>query len=263
MTLGVAEPWRLSEVLVESGFVPECLDELAEGVPEDVVPDVLAWIEGSLAADRLLEEIASATGRITELVRAIKGYSHMDRAPEREPTDVAAGMESTLTMLGHELKKKQVHVRRRFSDDLAPVAGYPGELNQVWTNLIDNAVDAVAEGGTLTVGARREGAWVCAWVQDDGPGIPDDVLPRIFEPFFTTKDVGEGTGLGLDVVQRIVETTHQGSLNVETGPDGTTFFVRLPVAGADAPSRAPAEAASTEAAPTEAGVAAPVPAEAP
>src|SRR5690606_11777632 len=147
-------------------------------------------------------EVERAAGRISDLVASVKHYSHMDQAPDRQPVDLHAGLDSTLTMLGHPIKKLGVHVERRYAADLPAVCAFPGELNQVWTNLLDNAIEAAGEGGRLEVATRREGALACVAVTDDGPGIPEALRERIFDPFFTTKEPGKGTGLGLDIVQR-------------------------------------------------------------
>ncbi len=227
--LGVEDGWRFAETLVDAGFTVECLDDVADGVPEDAAPDVLRWVEGSLAADRLLAEIASAAGRISELVASVKTYSHMDQAPVKEPTDVAKGIDSTITMLGHKVKKKSVQFVRSIPDDLPRIPAYTGELNQVWTNLLDNALDAVAEGGRIEVAAEVSGSYLCVDVIDDGPGVPEEIRSRIYEPFFTTKGVGEGSGLGLDVVQRIVVKQHSGTLDLDSKPGRTVFRVCLPL----------------------------------
>jgi signal transduction histidine kinase len=153
----------------------------------------------------------------------------VDRAREIQPTDVRAGIETTLRILDHKLRRKNIRVDWDWQD-VPAVAGYPGELNQVWTNLIDNALDAMEDGGTLSLGAARVADHVEICVTDDGAGIPEDLQARIFEPFFTTKDVGEGTGLGLDVVRRIVSGTHKGSIDVTSQPGRTTFRLHLPAA---------------------------------
>lgn len=228
--LGVDDGWRLAETLVEAGFTAECLEEVAEDVPAGAAPDVLRWIEGSLAAARLLGEIESAAGRISELVASVKTYSHMDQAPVQEPTDVVKGIDSTVTMLGHKFKKRSVQLVRSIPEDLPRIPAYPGELNQVWTNLLDNALDAVEEGGRIEVAAEVSGTYLCVDVIDDGPGIPEEIQSRIYEPFFTTKGVGEGSGLGLDVVQRIVVKQHSGTLDLDSEPGRTRFRVCLPLA---------------------------------
>jgi len=226
---GVAESWLLAETLAEAGVTPGDLDHLARLVPDAAAGPVVTWLEASLAKRRLLEGIEDAAARISDLVASVKTYSHMDRAPDKQPTDIHQGLDSTLTMLSHRIRKKAIAVERRYADDLPLVPAHPGELNQVWTNLIDNALDAMGEGGTLTLVTRREGVTVCIEIIDDGPGIPDDVQPRIFEPFFTTKDVGAGTGLGLDIVRRIVEQQHGGSVRLASQPGRTACTVSLPL----------------------------------
>jgi signal transduction histidine kinase len=152
----------------------------------------------------------------------------MDRAPEKEPHDLVAGLENTLVILGHKLKKKSIRVVREFAPDLPLVPVYPGEMRQVWTNLIDNAIDAMDDAGTLTLRTRREAECACVEVCDTGAGIPPDVVSRIFEPFFTTKPMGEGTGMGLDIVHRIVAVQHGGDITVDSVPGKTVFHVWIP-----------------------------------
>ena len=186
---------------------------------------MLLWAEATLAADRLLAQIEGAAGRVSDIVAAVKRYTHMDGNPARQPVDVHAGLDSTLTMFAHAVRDRGVEVVRRFSDDVPPVQAYPGEINQVWTNLLDNALDAAA--GRIEIATRREGGMVCVEFVDDGPGIADEVEAQIFEPFFTTKEPGKGTGLGLDIARRIV-TQHQGRITAESEPGRTVFEVCLP-----------------------------------
>ena len=227
---GVPRPYVAAEAFADEGVSPDALDRLAAHVPAAALADVLSWTEKTLAADRLLGQIEGAAGRISGLVASVKSYTHMDGAQGRQPVDVHQGLDSTLTMLGHAVRDKHVTVRRAYGADVPPVSAYPGELNQVWTNLLDNALDAVPDGGTLDVTTRREGGLVCVHIVDDGPGIPDDAQARIFEAFYTTKAPGEGTGLGLDIARRIV-TQHQGRLGVTSRPGRTDFEVCLPVDG--------------------------------
>jgi signal transduction histidine kinase len=173
-------------------------------------------------------EINAAAGRVSDLVTSVKTYSQMDRSREHKPTDVRAGLDNTLTMMGHELRQKQIRVTRDYPDDLPMVPANEGELNQVWTNLIDNAIDAVSEGGAITLRVRTSDVWLEVEVVDDGPGIPDEIQHRIFEPFFTTKGVGVGTGLGLGIAQLIIRT-HQGHIEVRSRPGETVMCVRLPM----------------------------------
>lgn len=223
---GVPQPYVVAEVLAEEGISTDALDRLAGRVPPAHLPDVVLWVEKEMAVTRLLGEIEHASARISELVAAVKGYTHMDRAPERQPTDLHAGLDQTLTMLGHALRDRGLVVERRYADGLPLVPAYPGEINQVWTNLLDNAMDAAA--GRLTITTRTEGVLACVDITDDGPGIPPDVRARIWEPFFTTKAPGEGTGMGLDVVHRIVQQ-HSGRVDVTSEPGRTTFTVCLPL----------------------------------
>ncbi|MGH7506218.1 MAG: sensor histidine kinase, partial [Longimicrobiales bacterium] len=225
----VPDAWVMAETLVDASVTVEHLDEMAGAVPPHIVCDAIAWVEGSLAADRLLAEIEEATGRVSSLVASIKTYSHMDRGTDLEPTDVRQGIDSTLTMLRHKIEGRSIRIERHFADSLPEIHAYPGALNQVWTNLIDNAVDAMADGGTLRIDVRPDGRQIEIVVTDSGHGIPAALHDRIFEPFFTTKDVGDGTGLGLDIVQRIVARQHGGSIGVESRPGRTAFTVHLPL----------------------------------
>ncbi len=228
---GVAGGWKMAETFVDAGFTPACLDDIAAQTPPSAIADVLCWVEGHTAIFNLVREVASATERISGLVSSVKSYSHMDRALNKQPTQVHEGLETTLTMLGHKLRKKNVRVEKKYADGVPDVFGLPGELNQVWTNLIDNAIDALpGEGGVLRVETAHARTAVLVTITDNGIGIPEELQSRIFEPFFTTKSVGEGTGLGLDIVHRIVTRQHQGYIDVDSRPGCTRFTVSLPVA---------------------------------
>lgn len=222
----VDESWLLAEALAESGFLPDDLDRIADSIPEEAIPAMMRWLTFSLASNGMLDEIASAAARIAELIASVKSYSHMDQAPDRQLCDIHKGLESTLTMLGHKLKKKSITIERAFGD-LPEIPIFISQLNQVWTNLLDNAIDAVSESGTILIETESTLDHALIRIIDDGTGIPQDVQPRIFEPFFTTKDVGEGSGLGLDIVQRII-SQHQGTITVESKPGHTVFTIRLP-----------------------------------
>ena len=234
----VPHAYVVAEILAEEGATPHALDRLATEVPAGAVADMVLWIEKGMAVERMIGEIERAANRISGLVASVKAYSHMDRAPDRQATDVRDGISQTLTMLGHSIRAKNLTVERDAADDLPDACVYPGEINQVWTNLLDNAIDAAEPGGALRVRSWAEGRLVCVAITNDGPGIPAETLGRIWEPFYTTKPPGAGTGLGLDVVQRIV-AQHGGRVDVESEPGATTFTVCLPI-DAPAPAEAPA-----------------------
>ena len=223
---GVPEPWDLAPVLVELSYDPDELEGLADELEDAVFPTVLQWLAASHELHSLLAEIRQGAGRISEIVQGLKSYSYLDQAPV-QAVDIHEGLESTLLILRSKLKHG-VEVRREFADDLPPIQGYGSELNQVWTNLIDNAVYAMDGEGTLTLRTRAEGGWVEVDVVDDGPGIPADIRERIFDAFFTTKPPGEGTGLGLDISYNIVVNRHRGDLSFTSEPGRTCFRVRLP-----------------------------------
>jgi signal transduction histidine kinase len=222
---GVAEPWQLAAALAPAGVDPDWCERAAAALGGPGLEPGLTWVAATFTARSLLEEVGESTRRISELVGAVRSYSQLDRA-SRQRIDPRDGLESTLTMLGHKLT--DVTVVREYGD-LPELDAYPGELNQVWTNLIDNAVDAMEGRGVLTVRADRDGDEVIVEISDTGPGMPPDVAARAFEPFFTTKDIGKGTGLGLDIARRIVVERHGGAITIDPGPSGTTVGVRLPL----------------------------------
>ena len=225
----IEDPWKLSGNLVEAGIDPRELDRISETIETSALADVLARINAQLAAAKLASEIKTSTARISELVGAIKEYSYMDQASLQE-VDVHKGLENTLLILRYKLRKKNIELTREYAEDLPRIKAYGSELNQVWTNLIVNAVDAMSEGGRLKVRTKREPTDILVEIRDSGSGIPESVKSRIFEPFFTTKPVGEGTGLGLDTTARIVRK-HRGNIRFESRPGDTCFQVRLPLAG--------------------------------
>jgi signal transduction histidine kinase len=224
---GVAEAWKLSPNLVEAGMDSPALEQLLGEIPSTAIADVLARVNSQLAAARLASEIKTATARISELVGAIKEYSYMDQASVQE-LDVHKGLENTLLILKYKLRKKDITITRDYDQSLPRIKAYGSELNQVWTNLIVNAVDAMTTGGKLKVRTKREPTDIMIEIRDNGAGVPPEVRSRIFEPFFTTKAVGEGTGLGLDTVARIVRK-HRGNIRFESKPGDTCFQVRLPI----------------------------------
>lgn len=224
---GIEEPWKLSANLVEAGIDATALDRLLAEIPPSALGDVLARVSCQLAAAKLASEIKTSTGRISELVKAIKEYSYMDQASVQD-LDVHQGLENTLLILKYKLRKKDITITRDYAESLPLIKAYGSELNQVWTNLIVNAVDAMSSGGMLKVRTKREPADILVEIRDNGVGIPASARSRIFEPFFTTKPVGEGTGLGLDTVARIIRK-HRGNVRFESKPGDTCFQVRLPI----------------------------------
>lgn len=223
----VPDAWKIAPVLADVGVEVPRLESLAAEVSEDVLNDALIRMSSLISVVRLIGEIENSTRRISELVRAVKEYSHMDR-PAMEETDVHQGLENTLTILGHQIKRG-IHVVREYDKGLPRVCAYGGQLNQIWTNLIDNAIEAMHGQGELRVRTAGDIDRILVEICDNGPGIPVDVLPHIFDPFFTTKGVGEGTGLGLDTACRIVRN-HHGEIRVSSRPGDTRFQVYLPVA---------------------------------
>jgi signal transduction histidine kinase len=223
---GVSDGWSLAPVFVAAGTTTEFLEKVAAGAPPEMLDGALRWLAYTLETELLLAEITDSVTRISTLVEAAKQYSHMDRAPF-ERSDIHAGIKSTLAMLAGKLTG--LNVVKDFDRTLPPVPIYAGELNQVWTNLIDNAVQAMQGSGTLTLRTARDDDMIRVEIGDTGPGIPPELRKRIFEPFFTTKPVGHGTGLGLDISYRIVVVRHGGDLSVQSEPGDTRFIVRLPL----------------------------------
>jgi len=225
----IREGWDLAPTFVQAGLDTPWLENVAAAVDESVLEGAIRWLNYTIESELLMNEIADSTTRISTLVGAAKQYSQMDRAPF-QTIDVHELLDSTLIMLGQKIGSG-IEVVKGYDLALPPIDAYAAELNQVWTNLIDNAVSAMDGSGTLTVRTSRDGDRVCIEICDTGAGIPDDVIDRIFEPFFTTKPVGEGTGLGLDISWRIVVGKHRGELRVTSEPGNTRFRVLLPIAG--------------------------------
>lgn len=222
---GVAEPWTIAPALSETNLGLDVLDELVEVVGPEVLPVALATVAGSLRVERMAETVVDSTVRIFDLISAIKDYSYMDQAPVQD-VDLAQSLENTLVMFNSRLKN--VDVVLEFDPELPPVSAYGSELNQVWTALIENALDAMHDCGTLRLKTQLSGSLALVEVWDSGTGIDEGIRSRIFEPFFTTKAPGRGLGLGLDTVQRIV-SKHSGFVTVESKPGATCLQVRLPL----------------------------------
>jgi signal transduction histidine kinase len=228
---GIQDGWQYASGLVESGVQPGPLNLMLSGVRGEVAGPALKRVSALVEINDLLAELENSTSKISDLVRAIKEYSYMDQAPVQD-VDLTKGLENTLIIMGHKLKQG-VAIKRDYHPTPLLVNSYGSELNQVWTNLIDNAVDAMHGKGELRIKTFLEGDCAVVEIGDSGSGIPPDIQSRIFEPFFTTKGVGEGTGLGLDTTLRIVRK-HRGSINVTSTPGDTRFQVRLPAVGLEA-----------------------------
>ncbi|TDW78113.1 sensor histidine kinase [Kribbella pratensis] len=222
---GVTQDWLIAPPLAAAGAGVEWCERAADVLGDALEPG-LEWVASTLSAATLLGEVKESTRRITELVAAVRSYSQMDRG-SIQTIDVTEGIESTLVMLGHKLRDG-VEVIREYGADVPRIDAFAGELNQVWTNLIDNAVDAMDGIGTLRIMTRTDGDRIVVEFTDTGRGMPTEVAARAFEPFYTTKDVGKGTGLGLDIAQRIVAEHHGGTITIASQPGQTTLQVRLP-----------------------------------
>ncbi|WBO68204.1 ATP-binding protein [Streptomyces camelliae] len=227
---GIDYGWQLAPTFVQAGLDVDWLEQVAAAVDEEILPGAVAWLNYTIETELLMSEIEDSTTRISHLVDAAKQYSQLDRAPYRV-VDVHELLDSTLLMLSGKIGSG-IEVVKEYDRTLPPVPAYPAELNQVWTNLIDNAVSAVNSAGgtgTLTVRTALDHERLLVEFRDTGPGVPAEIRSRIFDPFFTTKPVGEGTGLGLDISWRIVVNKHHGTLRVESVPGDTRFQVLLPL----------------------------------
>jgi len=225
----VEDSWKLANAFTSAGLSVTDLEQFSESIPKDLLSNVHAWDAGAIETDRMVAEIGFSAGRVSELVSLVKNYSHMDQSSEHKPTNICEGIDNTLRIFGHKLTHKNIQVTKHYREDLPMIPANAGELNQVWTYLIDNAIDAMEEKGELCIEIVSNELSIDVKIIDNGEGIPDDILHRIFDPFFTTKDVGEGTGLGLDITRRIVQT-HRGQIDVQSRPGRTEMLVCLPIA---------------------------------
>lgn len=224
---GVDEAEDIADTFADFGIAADELSRLQSITGAKALPAVLHWLESTLSLERLVSEIQEASNRISELVKSVKSYSHMDRGVALEAVDVHEGIRSTLTMLRHRIRQKQLTVHEDYYPGLPPLQGFAGELNQVWTNLLVNAIDALPVAGAITVRTFPDREFVRVEFEDNGPGVPEDIQTRIFEPFFTTKPMGEGTGMGLDMARKIVER-HRGSIQLSSRPGQTIFQLCFP-----------------------------------
>lgn len=243
---GISDGWKIASDLITAGITMNDLNEIAKTINSTQSPkvrkmtnndkvdknlkDILSWLTTTTRVDQLLYEIKSSTTRISDLVSAVKSYSYMDQAPLQE-VDIHKGIESTLTILQYKIRKADITISREYDSNLPHINAYGNELNQVWTNLIDNAIDGIGEHGTISIRTKNEGNdHILVEIADNGSqGIPENIKSRIFEPFFTTKELDKGTGLGLSINHRIVTETHRGDIRVYSFPGETRFQVRLPI----------------------------------
>ena len=222
----IPNAWEHAPTLVDLGFAEKQLGNLANNFSSDQLVEVIAWMGASFNTFSLLEEINQGSERISEIVKSLKSYVYLDQAPIQS-VDIHEGLNNTLVMLRHKLKEG-IDVKREYAESLPNIQAYGSELNQVWTNIIDNAIDAMNGRGEIIIKTRHDGEWVIVDLEDSGPGIPEDIQEKIFSPFFTTKAVGKGTGLGLNISYKIIEK-HSGDVKVFSKPGKTRFQVSLPI----------------------------------
>lgn len=221
---------EIAEVLAEYNIEISALEAFSAHFPPGHLEIIFSWVHGALEANRMVCDLRLAAKRIADLVGAVKRYTYMDQEPDKQFIDIHSGIRNTLAMLDYRFRKGNVEVVENYDDTLPKIKALPGELNQVWTNLVDNALDAMepANKGRLEIATTKDRQCVHITVTDNGPGIPEDIQTRIFEPFFTTKDMGKGTGLGLDVVAQIVQR-HRGSVKQTSVPGKTIFTISFPI----------------------------------
>lgn len=226
-TNGIDNAWDLAPGLITAGMTLECVHELDGKLPAKALAAALTWFEADLTTNQLALELEASAERISDLVTAMKQFTYMDQAQLQE-IDLHIGLESTLKVFKHKMRAG-IEVRREYDKTIPKIAAYAGALNQVWTNLISNAIDAMGGKGVLTVRTRREGSNAVVEICDNGPGIPPDVKEQLFQPFFTTKPAGQGTGLGLEITRKIVVHKHGGTIEAESAPGDTRFIVKIPL----------------------------------
>ena len=223
----IADAWELAAMLVNVGLNMDELSDLAKNFSADQFPAAVNSLSHIYFSHNLLEEIGQGAGRITEIVKALKSYSYLDQG-EIQSVDIHEGLNNTLIMLHGQLKKG-ITVQREFAEDLPHIQAYGNELNQVWTNIIDNAIDAMNANGKIVIKTFQQGDWLVVQIKDTGPGIPEDIQSKIFDPFFTSKAPGEGTGLGLNISHNIIVQKHKGKIAVNSKPGETCFEIKLPI----------------------------------
>jgi len=224
---GVEETWEVAPALADLAYGEEELEGWLRRLAPDKFVVAVRWLAAIHTLHGLLAEIGQGATQLSEIVKAIKSYTYLDQAPVQN-VDIHEGLDNTLLILRSKLKAG-ITVKRTYDRGLPPIVAYGSELNQVWTNIIDNAADALQGSGEITIRTRRESGWVVVEIEDNGPGIPEEIMPRIFDPFFTTKPPGQGTGLGLDITYNIVVYRHRGDIKVTSQPGKTCFQVWLPI----------------------------------
>jgi len=225
---GLAESRRISEAFSEFGFSIPDFENIRTTINGDAFIHLLMWLENMVSSQRIIKDLEEASGRISNLVGAIKSHVHMDGTNDMKFTNIHSDLENTLRLLGHQLREKNITVKKNFSASLPEVEAYIGELNQVWTNVIDNAIYALDKNGELTIETSCDKNNVTVSIADNGSGIPPEIRSRIFDPFFTTKKVGQGSGIGLDLVNRIIKR-HNGEIKVNSMPGKTEFVISIPI----------------------------------
>lgn len=226
----IENSYELAETFTDFGIAVEDLDKIKNSLREEDLSAVVNWVNQILNTERLVNEIEEASRRINDLVTSIKSYTHMDQAPERKRTDVHTGIRNTIKMLNHKLKKGNIQLVENYGENIPEPNIFISEMNQVWTNLIDNAIDAMDghSNSTLEIKTAKDGFFLNVSIIDNGPGVPDDIKDKIFDPFYTTKAIGKGTGLGLDVVRQIINQ-HNGKIYLDSKPGRTEFRVCIPI----------------------------------
>ena len=234
----IANTDEMSEIFADFNFSLGNLDTFGEILPKHAHSSIFNWIMNMLVTEKMLRDIQISSGRIAELIKSVKIYTHMDRGAEKMASDIHDGIRNTLSILGHKFRKGNVEIHENYDESLPPIMAYIGELNQVWTNLIDNALDSLESNkkGKITITTEKEREFVKVKVNDDGPGIPENIKSNIFDPFFTTKEIGKGTGMGLETVQRII-LKHRGSIKAESVPGSTTFIICIPIDSTPIPKK--------------------------
>jgi signal transduction histidine kinase len=225
---GISRSNEMADTFSEAGFSANDLATINGDIGSDAFQNILEWLENLISSEKLIKDLGDASGRITLLVDAIKSHVHMDRSGDLYCTNIHTDLENTLILLGYKIREKKIQVKKIFSENMPEVEVYIGELNQVWTNIIDNAIYAVPQNGEIIIETAYDSKNITVRITDNGTGIPKEILSRIFDPFFTTKKVGEGTGIGLDIVKTVINR-HKGEINVNSVSGKTEFVISLPI----------------------------------